>query len=128
MNIIIGHEGHARLTEYELAPISSDPTFTVLATMGAIGMSRWLAPEIMTPSCKGSATWVTESKAADVYAFVMLAVEVSTGKIPFEEQRDEAVILHVLQSGRPEVPQNTHESDLAPEMCIVTQELLAPKP
>jgi hypothetical protein len=36
----------------------------------------------------------------------MLAVEVFAGKVPFEEKRDEAVVLHIVRGGRPEVPQN----------------------
>jgi hypothetical protein len=43
---------------------------------------------------------VTETKAADVFAFEMFAVEVFTGKIPFEEQKNETVVLCVSQGGR----------------------------
>lgn len=84
--------------------------------MGAIGASRWLAPEIIAPAHKGGTVRVTESKAADVFAFGMLAVEVFTGKIPFEEQRDEAVVLHIFGGGRPERPQNAHELGLTAEV------------
>lgn len=49
---------------------------------------------------------VMESKAADVFAFGMFAVEVFTGKIPFEEQKNEAVVLRISQGGRPDMPRN----------------------
>jgi hypothetical protein len=75
-----------------------------------------LAPEIITPARKGSTTWVAESKAADVFAFGMLAVEVFTGKVPFEEKRDEAVVLHIVRGGRPEVPQDAQALGLTAEM------------
>jgi len=47
---------------------------------------------------------VMESKAADIFAFGMLAVEVFTGKVPFEGQKNEAVVLHISRGGRPEMP------------------------
>ena len=59
---------------------------------------------------------VMESKAADVFAFGMFAVEVFTGKIPFEEQKNEAVVLRISQGGRPEMPGNARDIGLTPEM------------
>ena len=100
-----------------MAPINSDPSFTVAATPGAIGTSRWLAPEIITPARKGSSNMpVMESKAADVFAFGMFAVEVFTGKIPFEEQKNEAVVLRISRGGRPEMPENAGAVGLTGEM------------
>ena len=87
-------------------PINSDPSFTVAANPGAVGSSRWLAPEITNPSRKGNAAPVIESKAADVFAFAMLAVEVFTSKIPFEGQKNEVVVVHISRGGRPEMPGN----------------------
>jgi serine/threonine protein kinase len=105
-NVIIDRRGRARLTEYGLATIDSDPSFTVAATPGAVGTSRWLAPEIINPSRKGDSMPVKESKPADVFAFAMFAVEVFTGRIPFEEQKNEAVVLRISRGGRPEVSGN----------------------
>ena len=115
-NVIIDQRGRPRLTEYRLAPINSDPSFTVAATPGAVGTSRWLAPEIINPARRGITIPVRDSKAADVFAFGMFAVEVFTGKVPFEEQRDEAVVLRISQGGRPEMPQNAQEVGLTDEM------------
>ena len=109
------------MTEYGLAPINSDPSFTVAATPGAVGTSRWLAPEIITPTRKGAAMPVMESKAADVFAFAMLAVEVFTGKMPFEEQKNEAVVLRISQGGRPAMPVNVREIGLTVEMWGVIE-------
>ena len=64
---------------------------------------------------------VLESKAADVFAFGMFAVEVFTGKIPFEEQKIEAVVLHISQGGRPEMPQNAQAVGLTVEMWNVLE-------
>ena len=115
-NIIVDGEGRARLTEYGLAPINSDPDFTVAATPGAAGTSRWSAPEMITPTRKGTTVQVKESAAADIFAFGMIAIEVFTGKIPFEEQKNEAIVLHVSQGARPAMPENAHDVGLTVDM------------
>ena len=105
-NVVIDRRGRARLTEYGLAPVNSDPSFTVAATPGTIGTSRWLAPEIINPPHKGNGTSMMESKPADVFSFGMLAVEVFTGEVPFGEVKNEEVVLRILRGGRPEMPTN----------------------
>ena len=86
-----------------------------------MGASRWLAPELITPTRKGAGMPVMETKAADVFAFGMLAVEVFTGKVPFEEQKNEAVVLLISRGGRPEMPRNSQEVGLTAEMWSVIQ-------
>ncbi|KAF9789416.1 kinase-like domain-containing protein [Thelephora terrestris] len=82
-NVVIDRKGNARLTEFGLAPINSDPNFTVAATPGSVGTSRWLAPEIIAPGArKGGNMPVMESTAADVFAFAMISLEVFTGGRP----------------------------------------------
>lgn len=115
-NVIIDQGGRARLTEYGLAAIDSDPTSTVAATPGAVGASRWPAPQLMCYPRNRSGMPVMESKAADVFAFGMFAVEVFTGKIPFKGQRKEAVALRISRGGRPEMPANAQAVGLTDEM------------
>lgn len=88
----------------------------VAVTPGAAGTSRRLAPEIINPSQKGNAAPMMESKAADVFAFGMFAVEVFTGKIPFEEQKYGAVALRISRGGEPEVPRSAQGVGLTSEM------------
>lgn len=64
---------------------------------------------------------VMESKAADVFAFGMFAVEVFTGKIPFEEQKNEAAVLRISQGGRPEMPENSRVMGLTVEVWNVLE-------
>ena len=109
------------MTEYGLALINSYPSFTVAATPGNVGGSRWLAPEIIIPPRKGASQPVMESKAADVFAFAMLAVEVFTGKIPFGEQKNEAVVVRISQGGRPEMPGNAQEVGLTSDMWTLLE-------
>lgn len=120
-NVVVDRKGRARLTEYGLAPINSDPSFTVAATPGAVGTSRWLAPEIISPVHKGGTMPVTETKAADVFAFGMFAVEVFTGKIPFQEQKNETVVLRISKGGRPEMPEDAQEVGLTVEIWNVLE-------
>jgi len=113
--------GRALLTDYGLAPINSDPSFTVAATPGAVGTSRWIAPEIINSPRKGNSMPAMESKTADVFAFGMFAVEVFTGKIPFGEQKNEAVVLRISQGGRPEMPENAQAVGLTGDIWTLLE-------
>lgn len=104
------------MTEYGLAPINLAPDFTVAATPEVVGTSRWLAPEIINPTSKDNDVPAMESKAADVFSFAMLAVEVFTGKVPFENQKDEAVMSLILGGDRPGMPENAQAVGLTDEM------------
>lgn len=57
-----------------------------------------------------------ESKTADVFAFGMLGVEVYTGKVPFEGEKDQVVVLRIPHGARPEMPRNSQEVGLSVEM------------
>ena len=59
---------------------------------------------------------VVESKAADVFAFGMVAVEVFTGRIPFEKQKNEVVVLRISKGGGPEMPENAQAIGLTLEI------------
>jgi len=59
---------------------------------------------------------VMESKAADVFAFGMLAVEVFTGKIPFEGQTNETAVLLIARGDRPKMPENAQAVGLTGEI------------
>ena len=50
----------------------------------------------------------------------MLAVEIFTGRLPFEDQEDEAVVFQILGGVRPKMPENAQEV----ELTIETWELL----
>ena len=114
-NVIIDRRGRARLTEYGLATINSDPSFTLAATPGVVGTSRWLAPEIINPVRKGNSMPVMESKPADVFAFSMFAVEVFTGKRPFEG-KNTVIDSRISRGDRPEMPGNAQEVGLTTEV------------
>ena len=118
-NDIIDQRGHAHLTEYGLAPVHSDHNFVVAATPGYVRTPRWPAPEIITPTRKGNTMPAMESKAADIFAFGMFAVEVLTSKLPFGEQKSEAVVLRILQGDRLKIPGNSQAVGLTLEMWSI---------
>ena len=109
-------------------PINSDPMFTVAATPGAVGTSRWLAPEIITPDREGRNMPVMESKPADVFAFGMFAFEVFTGDIPFKEQKNEAVVVQISRGVRPKMPANAQAVGLTTVMWEVLENCWKQKP
>lgn len=108
-NVVIDQEGRARLTDYGLAPINSNPKF-------AVKISRWPAPEIIDPSHDDDGMPVTESKPADVFAFAMFAVEVFTGKAPFHGLQPVMVAEAIRRGERPRVPRNAQEAGLTSEI------------
>ena len=57
-----------------------------------------------------------ESKSADVFAFAMLSVEVFTGKKPFDDRKNEAVVVSILRGTRPEMPKDAQAVGLTGEM------------
>lgn len=115
-NVLISASGNAQVCDYGLSTIISDPSFTIAATPGVAGSSRWLAPEIIDPPNKATPTPMTASKAADVFAFAMLAVEVFTGKVPFSNLKNESVVIQIVGGKRPEKPQAAEQLGLTAEM------------
>ena len=74
---------------------------------------RWLAPEIIKPP---HGTTAVESKPADVFAFAMLAIEVFTGRLPFEGKGNSVAAKRILNGVRPEFPQNAEDVGLTVPM------------
>ena len=66
----------------------------------------WLAPEIVRPGT------IVESKPADIFAFAMLALEIFTGKLPFEERGRTKGINRILKGDRPQFPQDAEDIGL----------------
>jgi len=113
--VVISKTGKAQVCDYGLSPIISNPIFTVAATPGVAGSSRWLAPEIIDPP-KPSSKPIMASKSADVFAFAMLAVEVFSGKVPFGNMKNESVVVQIANGKRPAKPQAAEQLGLSAEM------------
>ncbi|KAG9073667.1 hypothetical protein FRC06_011220, partial [Ceratobasidium sp. 370] len=101
-NVLISHNGTAKLADFGNARLqNSTLVYTGPHTASAIS-TRWTAPELLTDG--GEYT-----KTADIYALGMTVLEVLTGDVPFADlKHDPAVITRVVvQSRMPERPERS---------------------
>ncbi|KAJ7834985.1 kinase-like domain-containing protein [Mycena olivaceomarginata] len=103
-NILISDDFHVRLTDFGLATTIVDGEGDQSSTSNRAGSVRWFAPELIDPRWFGAERFV-RTRATDVYAFACVCIELHTGKPPFAELTDAAVIFKVVQGERPERPE-----------------------
>ncbi|KAJ6534228.1 kinase-like domain-containing protein [Mycena capillaripes] len=99
-NILVDNSGRACLTDFGLTVLLDASTSQ---TRNGAGCTRWMAPETLDP-----VTWGVQDRpcttASDMYAFACVCLELYTGNAPFRELGESAVILQVVQGGRPKRP------------------------
>ena len=104
-NILIDNSGHARLADFGLLTIVSDPansTASSSSTKG--GTTRWMSPELLEPDLfdfKDSGP----TKESDCYAFGLVILEVLSGQAPFPSYKEFTVMRKVIEGERPGRPQ-----------------------
>ena len=106
-NILIDQNGFARLADFGLLTIISDPTnYTVSSSAMTHGTTRWMSPELLDPDqfefCDGQPT-----KKSDCYALGMVIYEVLSGKAPFMPLKEYIVMRKVLEGERPGIPEGS---------------------
>ena len=100
-NILIDETGNARLADFGLLTIISDPTNLLSSssyTQG--GTARWMSPELIAPQRFGLKS-SRPTKYSDCYALGMVIYETISGNLPFHEHTDLAVFVKVLEGERP---------------------------
>ena len=98
-NILIDQTGHARLADFGLLTILSDPANSTSShTQG--GTARWMSPELINPQKFGLEN-SRPTKSSDCYAFGMVIYETISGRLPFHKYTDLNVIVKVLEGERP---------------------------
>lgn len=111
-NILIGHHGLAKLTNFHLSCYEADISAT--ANASATGSIRWTAPECLSGESGGT-------YASDVYSFGMTIIEAVTGNLPWVMTSD-AVVKHKVMENRDfiERPATMSDSqwDLIRRMCV----------
>ena len=107
-NILIDQGRHARLADFGLLTIISDPTnFTASSSYVKGGTTRWMSPELLYPDLFGFKD-SRPTKESDCYALGMVVLEVLSGQRPFASDQDFTVMRKVMggeRPGRPEGPE-----------------------
>ncbi|KIO27224.1 hypothetical protein M407DRAFT_73464 [Tulasnella calospora MUT 4182] len=91
-NLLISDNGHVLLCDFGLAKPTHAQTSTALKGAGTL---RWQSPEL----------WNNEPRSfgSDVYAFAMTIVEMMTGKHPYHETKNSALItVRIVGGSTPE--------------------------
>ncbi|KAF9646803.1 kinase-like protein [Thelephora ganbajun] len=103
-NILIDKNYHARLADFGLLTVVSDPTNpTTSGSSAKGGTTRWMSPELLDPDQFG----IKDSRAtkeSDCYALGMVVYEVLSGRAPFTPLKDIIVMRKVIEGDRPERP------------------------
>ncbi|KDQ17017.1 hypothetical protein BOTBODRAFT_30405 [Botryobasidium botryosum FD-172 SS1] len=101
-NVFIKDNGDACLGDLGLSRLLQEES-TGDTTTTSSGTCRWMAPELIIGENDESIPRVT--KATDVYGFGCLALEISTGEIPWEAIRSNLVVtVRLFQGGTPPRP------------------------
>ena len=104
-NILINKDGLARLADFGLLTIVSDPTnYTTSGSTVARGTVRWMSPELLDPDQFESSDG-RPTKESDCYALGMVIYEVLSGKAPFTPLKEVIVMRKVLEGERPSMPE-----------------------
>ena len=108
---MVDQSGHARLADFGLLTLLSDPTnyATVSATTNA-GTTRWMGPELLHPELFGFKGG-RPTKQSDCYALGMVILEVLSGERPFLRDTEFIVMRKVLDGERPERPEGAWFTD-----------------
>ena len=108
-NILIDEDCNARLADFGLLTIVSDPTIlTTSSSIPACGTTRWMSPELIHPSQFGRNDHQPTIES-DCYALGMVIYEVLSGKVPFAALRDIIIQRMIVDGGRPEKPGGAQE-------------------
>jgi serine/threonine protein kinase len=105
LNILIDQDGHARLADFGLLTIISDPSNPTVSSSSANGgTTRWMSPELPKALHLGT-KHIRPTDKSDCYALGMVIYEVLSGKLPFPLYREFIVIQKVIGGERPERPE-----------------------
>ena len=104
-NILIDRNGYARLADFGLLTIVSDPTTFTTSSSFVIGggTTRWMSPELLDPDQFGLED-SKPTKESDCYALGMVVYEVLSGQAPFALLKDFIVVRKVMEGERPGRP------------------------
>ena len=100
-NILVDQTCHARLADFGLLTVISDPANILPSSSYAPGgTARWMSPERISPEDFGCKT-SRPSISSDCYSLGMVIYEIISGNVPFHKDIDFAVFVKVLRGARP---------------------------
>jgi serine/threonine protein kinase len=127
-NILIDQTGRARLADFGLLTIISDPTNSFSSSSSTQGGTvRWMSPELIDPQrfgCENSHPTIS----SDCYALGMVIYETISGHLPFHRHSGYTVVVKVLEGERP--PRESSFMDSlweTLELCWETQPKARPR-
>ena len=98
---MVDQTGHARLADFGLLTIVSDPAIRLRSSSFMHGGTvRWMAPELINPQEFGFEK-SRPTKPSDCYALGMVIYETLSGKVPFHMYSDLTVCIKVLKGEHP---------------------------
>jgi serine/threonine protein kinase len=100
-NILVDQSNHARLADFGLLTIISDPAnlfYSSSYTQG--GTARWMSPELIAPQRFGLEK-SRPTRSSDCYALGMVIYETISGNLPFHKDTDLTVFTKVLEGKHP---------------------------
>ena len=127
-NIMIDKDGNARLADFGLLTIISDPTHpaTTTSSEGA-GTVRWMSPELLHPERFGSKN-ARPTKESDCYALGMVILEVLTGQAPFPHCRNMIVMRKIVEGEHPDRPHGPEAAWFTDDLWGMLEQCWSPKP
>ena len=115
-NILVDENGRARLADFGLLTIASDPTlFTASNSTAGHGTIRWMSPELIDPEYFGLDD-SPPTKESDCYALGMVVYEVLSGRVPFTTLRHMVVAREVVKGKRPTRPEGAERELFADDL------------
>ena len=100
-NVLIDQTCRARLADFGLLTIVSDPTNHLSSSSYAQGgTARWMSPELIALRRFGFKD-SRPTKPSDCYALGMVVYETISGNLPFHEDTDLTVFLRVVEGKHP---------------------------
>lgn len=100
-NVLVDQTCHARLADFGLLTIISDPANLLSSSSHAHGgTARWMSPERITPEDFGLMT-SRPTKSSDCYSLGMVIYETISGNRPFHGDTDLAALAKVVGGERP---------------------------
>lgn len=99
-NVLIDHEGRARLSDFGLSKHGSTNITTLEKQSHAM---QWMAPEVVL----GSGDKHTLTVQADIYSFGVVLWEIMTAKIPYANLTPMQFAINLQEGGRETIPEDT---------------------